>query len=212
MVIIVSLEKLLIALLLPCHSPIVIGSGYHLLLLLLNGFLWLLLLHVLVKFSLLLFHLVFDLSLKELAIHSFQNAYCNGQGKDVVVSYLLEHVVPPRGTETFGGPILEKLERYDLHVFVSFIFTFLLLRNLRFMVVIIRIRYLFRAILLVLLLHQGILVYLAVFVPEHVWVGEALVKDHQLLAKLIDSGRGLNSSTDFVSGSFESPLTLESET
>lgn len=80
------------------------------------------------------------------------------------------------------------------------------------MVVIVRIRYLFRAILLVLLLHQGVLVYLAVFVPEHVWVWEALVKDHQLLAKLIDSGGGLNSSTDFVSGSFESPLTLESET
>lgn len=147
-IIVIFLEILLIALLLPCHS-----IHWYNLFLLLNWLttLWLLLLHVLILFSLLFFNLIFDLSLKELTVYSFQNAYCHGQGEDVVVGYFLEDVVPPRGTETFGGPILEKLEHYDLHIFISLI-TFLFLRNFRFFLFV-RIKYLFRAILLVLLLH-----------------------------------------------------------
>ena len=211
LLIIVLLEKLLIALLFACDSPI--GGSYYLFLL--NGLtLWSLLLHVLVHFSLLLFHLIFNLPLKELSINSLEDQYCHGKGKDVVVSHFLEHIVPPSWTETFGGPKLEELEGYDLHIFVSFTLTFLLffLRLMRF-VFIVRILYLlFIWALLVLLLHQCVLVDFAVFVPEHVWVWEALVKDHQLLAKLIDIGGGLNRITDFVSVSFKIPLSLESKT
>ena len=92
LLIIVFLEKLLIALLFACDSPI--GGSYYLFLL--NGLtLWSLLLHVLVHFSLLLFHLIFNLPLKELSINSLEDQYCHGKGKDVVVSHFLEHIVPP---------------------------------------------------------------------------------------------------------------------